>query len=116
MTDFLKRHEGMDPDNRVKNRLLREPAVIQDLDLAMRLVLLLLLLLLPLQVVHLLLPLLVLLLVLLLLLLLLLPRMSLSPRRTAEVALRVQGYRRGGKVCVGASISKTLGLLMLLPR
>ena len=48
MTDFLKKHERMDPDHRVKNRLLREPAVIQDLNLAMRLVLLLLLLLLKL--------------------------------------------------------------------
>ena len=113
MTDFLKKHEWMDLDDRVKNRLLREPAVIQDLGLAMRLVLLLLLLLLlPLQVVHLLLPLLVLHLLLLLLLL----RMSLSPRRIAEVALRVQGYRRGRKVCVGASICKTLRLSMFLPR
>ena len=50
MTDFLKKHEWMDPDNRVKNRPLREPAVIQDLDLAMRQVLLLLQVLLPLQV------------------------------------------------------------------
>ena len=112
MTDFLKKHEWMDPDNRVKNRPLRESSVIQDLDLAMRLVLLLLLLL-PLQVVHVLLPLLVLLLLLLLLLLL---RMSLSPRRIAEVALRVQGYQRGGKVCVGASMCKTLRLSMFLPR
>ena len=51
MTDFLKKHEWMDLDNRVKNRPLREPAVIQDLELAMRLVLLMLLLL-PLQVVY----------------------------------------------------------------
>ena len=113
MTDFLKKHEWMDPDNRVKNRPLREPAVIQDLDLAMRLMLLLLLL--PLQVVHQLLPLLVLLLLLLLLLLMML-RMSLSPRRIAEVALRVQGYRRGRKVCIGASIRKTLRLSLFLPR
>ena len=35
----------MGPDNRVKNRPLREPAVIQNLDLAMRLALLLLMLL-----------------------------------------------------------------------
>ena len=103
MTDFLKKHEWMNLDNRVKSFLLREPAVIQDLDLAMRL---------PLQFVHLLLPLLVLLLLLLLLLL----RMSLGPRRLAEVALRVQGYRRGRKVCVGASICKTLRLSMFLPR
>ena len=114
MTDFLKKHEWMDPGNRVKKRALREPAVIQDLDLAMRLVLLLLLLLCRCRVCILLLPLLVLLLLLLLLLLLVL--LLLSPRGIAEVALRVQGYRRGRKVCVGASICKTLRLSTFLPR